>query len=41
MGELLADVGGIKERLNHGQKNFETMRAGAHGSPRDAGAGGH
>jgi regulator of replication initiation timing len=26
MGELLADVGGIKERLNHGQKNFETMR---------------
>lgn len=27
MGELLADVGGIKERLNHGQKNFETMRA--------------
>lgn len=27
MGELLADVGGIKERLNNGQKNFETMRA--------------
>jgi hypothetical protein len=26
MGELLSDVGGIKERLNHGQKNFETMR---------------
>lgn len=26
MGDLLHDVGGIKERLNHGQKNFETMR---------------
>lgn len=26
MGTLLSDVGAIKERLNHGQKNFETMR---------------
>ena len=26
MGDVLADVGAIKERLNQGQKNFETMR---------------
>lgn len=26
MGTLLHDIGGIKERLNHGQSQFETIR---------------
>lgn len=27
MGDVLSDVGSIKERLNQGQKNFDAMRA--------------